>query len=72
MYGPLGDVKHIQEVSAEHGWLMTLEEAHKIWKEYSNSMGASWLCLPSDFCGVSGDDELWDIISDRMTCEEDF
>jgi hypothetical protein len=64
--GTLADLVKIQQCAAKHGWLMTLEEANKIWSNYSSSRDARWLIVDE----TSTDKNLWDIISDEMSCEK--
>ena len=60
--GSIEDLLTIQEISADHGWLMDLFEANDIWQTYSYKLDAGWINLPSD------SESLWEIISEYMIC----
>ena len=54
------DCKRIARVSFDHNIYITLDEAHKIWDEYSDRVCAGWIFLPDS------NDDLWDCISTLM------
>jgi len=49
----------IVKIAFEHGVLLQVSEAEKIWLDYSDSLAAGWINLPKD------DNELWLIISEK-------
>lgn len=40
------DVNRIVGICYEHGYEVSTKDACQIWKDYSESMAAGWMCLP--------------------------
>jgi hypothetical protein len=54
------DCSRMQTLSQERGYDLSLEECYNIWKTYSDSLGAGWLCLSNS------DDNVFSIIKYNM------
>jgi len=51
------DTKRIQSILAERGYEASLVECDIMWKEFSESMAAGWMCLQED------DDKVFEAVS---------
>jgi len=46
-------------IGKQHGITMTLQQAEKIWDDYSESMCAGWMTLPELEDGYPNEDAIW-------------
>lgn len=42
------DCERIQRVLADSGYAATLKECHELWRRYSESVSAGWMCMAYD------------------------
>lgn len=55
------DLKKLQQIAMQHGRMISLFAAERIWSTHSYSYAAGWLILDS-----YDDGELWDILNDGL------
>lgn len=68
-YGEKADCERIQRVILEkHKVMVTLQQAHELWEEHSDSYAAGWLILPED------DDQIAIVYAGEhhRACDEEF
>ena len=57
------DIKRIQSLAQEKGYLLSVTDAQKAWEEYSDMYAAGWLYLPED------DESVWRSVFDFLKVE---